>query len=793
MGFKMTDILPPAGWPNVRQLETNEFATGGSNGNMNEQAKSLAARSELLKQYAALPYESKTDGYALNERVQLATGDIVRSTIPSNVNNPNVDMTGWKFNDNTVESIADLIAIQNPKDGQVVFVETTGQNHTYKDGDWVVSGKGANVFNVLDYIRSGDTNHTEAFRRVSLILQEFGGKAVFPYNNGEPYIVGKQVRNLVINPDVYPFTRAYIGEKIFDVRDATKPIELEFQGCTIRYADGMRFGRWSDTVDEPIMGTGAFVNDRNRADIGCIFSLRNNASVKLSGSANLDGNGSNVRIGGTYGDSGIQTFHKAFHLNFNTSLVNDATIYIKDFLSDGIYTGALLRSSEADWQNVWRETQGTDPNFTYLSGVTVDTCARQGISYTGGSLHLHDCHFKNIGRGVIRSNPQSCIDLEAEAGDIRDALFTYCTFTNSTGYGLVDTIGDNQRVLAYKCKFSQGEGGYAAIQAAATSLDNCLVIGTSYIGEFNKKTINIKDSTFTNQPSSYVGTIGESAPLLSPIINNSSFNIDKPITIKNCKFELSRNIFLWIETQGICFKFKDCDFILNEDYSENGASGTIGNFRNCILDDCRFIDNRADKSVVLRVSVDPDLLINTEIVATTEKTLVWSIGGQQGYFSPKLPKNKVYLGNSYVGLTPLEDFANTDPVRRIICLRNIPNSPTSEGNPYTRGDIILNSRPNNSWLNLTFTSSGYTCSDVWSAVQSYDVGTYTSNALKVYKRVVAGNSTTEPSHASGIVDGWEYFGGKAVYATVGAKVTGLSATSTAAEIVQALKVAGLAT
>jgi hypothetical protein len=91
----MTDILPPAGWPNVRQLETNEFATGGANGNMNEQAKSLAARSELLKQYAALPYESKTSGYALNERVQLATGDIVRSTIPNNVNNPNVDMTGW--------------------------------------------------------------------------------------------------------------------------------------------------------------------------------------------------------------------------------------------------------------------------------------------------------------------------------------------------------------------------------------------------------------------------------------------------------------------------------------------------------------------------------------------------------------------------------------------------------------------------------------------------------------------------------------------------------------------------
>ena len=91
----MTDINPTPSWAAVRQLEIGEFALGGANGNMNEQAKSLAARSELLKQYAALPYESKTGGYALNERVQIATGDIVRSTIASNVNNPNVDMTGW--------------------------------------------------------------------------------------------------------------------------------------------------------------------------------------------------------------------------------------------------------------------------------------------------------------------------------------------------------------------------------------------------------------------------------------------------------------------------------------------------------------------------------------------------------------------------------------------------------------------------------------------------------------------------------------------------------------------------
>ena len=45
----MTDINPTPSWAAVRQLEIGEFALGGANGNMNEQAKSLAARTEYLK------------------------------------------------------------------------------------------------------------------------------------------------------------------------------------------------------------------------------------------------------------------------------------------------------------------------------------------------------------------------------------------------------------------------------------------------------------------------------------------------------------------------------------------------------------------------------------------------------------------------------------------------------------------------------------------------------------------------------------------------------------------------
>ena len=40
-------------------------------------------------------WHSRVGGYLENERVVLANGDIVRSTIDGNVNNPNVNMTGW--------------------------------------------------------------------------------------------------------------------------------------------------------------------------------------------------------------------------------------------------------------------------------------------------------------------------------------------------------------------------------------------------------------------------------------------------------------------------------------------------------------------------------------------------------------------------------------------------------------------------------------------------------------------------------------------------------------------------
>lgn len=86
-------------------------------------------------------------GYQENERAVLDNGDIVKSTIDGNKNDPNINMTGWSFDDNAVESIADLLAIQNPKDGSYVFVKSYHLGLGRGGGGFVYDSTKANINN----------------------------------------------------------------------------------------------------------------------------------------------------------------------------------------------------------------------------------------------------------------------------------------------------------------------------------------------------------------------------------------------------------------------------------------------------------------------------------------------------------------------------------------------------------------------------------------------------------------------------------------------------------------------
>ncbi|URY98759.1 putative tail fiber protein [Acinetobacter phage Arbor] len=111
-----------------------------------------------------LPYEfdqdfaNKIGGYPLNARLMLNNGDIVQSKIPNNINNPNIDMSGWSIIKNSipfVDSVSDLSSINNPKQGEIVVVRhfdkssnrLNGGGEFYYDSSRSSENDGALCFN----------------------------------------------------------------------------------------------------------------------------------------------------------------------------------------------------------------------------------------------------------------------------------------------------------------------------------------------------------------------------------------------------------------------------------------------------------------------------------------------------------------------------------------------------------------------------------------------------------------------------------------------------------------------
>lgn len=104
-----------------------------SSGSWVEFLDDFADKNEV-KRGIANRYDSSLT-YNSGERVVLANGDIVKSTTPNNTTNPNIDMTGWVLDDNTVNNIDELLLIQSPKNSKTVFVKSRNGN-TLKGGGY---------------------------------------------------------------------------------------------------------------------------------------------------------------------------------------------------------------------------------------------------------------------------------------------------------------------------------------------------------------------------------------------------------------------------------------------------------------------------------------------------------------------------------------------------------------------------------------------------------------------------------------------------------------------------------
>lgn len=92
----MANLVPTPSWDGVYQIETTDVVLGGPGGVANTPAQALLNRTAFLDKYTASPFRSGRI-YGENEWVLLTSGDIVKSTVPGNTTDPNVDMTGWDF------------------------------------------------------------------------------------------------------------------------------------------------------------------------------------------------------------------------------------------------------------------------------------------------------------------------------------------------------------------------------------------------------------------------------------------------------------------------------------------------------------------------------------------------------------------------------------------------------------------------------------------------------------------------------------------------------------------------
>ena len=106
---------------------------------------------DLAKRGVVNRYDSSFT-YNSGERVILANGDIVKSTVANNIINPNVDMTGWVYVNKSVKSVADLLLLKGSDGNTVELISyytdgNKGGDRCYYDSTKSTVNDGVAVFN----------------------------------------------------------------------------------------------------------------------------------------------------------------------------------------------------------------------------------------------------------------------------------------------------------------------------------------------------------------------------------------------------------------------------------------------------------------------------------------------------------------------------------------------------------------------------------------------------------------------------------------------------------------------
>lgn len=386
----------------------------------------------------------------------------------------------------------------------------------------------------------GLTNDTHAFRLAAQRIKELnGGKLVIPSGT---YIVGEQTF-----ANGYGKGYAYESAKIIEITDCDY-VEIVGNNAILKIDPTLKYGSYDPTTGDAYSAILPFYDTNYQAQIGDIIRLKNNKVVKVRG-IELNGNNTEVMIGGKWGDAGTQIKASGIVLDTN------GCVFLENVISHHQCLDGLL--------NVFDYNVGGVSAFMTMTNCAFDYNGRQGFSWVGGSnITATSCRFNHTGRAGIGSEPQAGLDIEPTT-EAHNGVFINCEFADNVGIGMVSDNQPNVSNIAFtNCRFYGTTNFPIYPNGKAFKFYNCTISGeasSAYHALKDEEKTLFRDCFFTGD-ATYNGR---------PIFGTSVVNfwdVQNPI-LENCTI-VSNNSGMKVGNTGENTTIKDCSFL------QNGSFGT---------------------------------------------------------------------------------------------------------------------------------------------------------------------------------------------------------------------------
>ncbi len=306
-------------------------------------------------------------------------------------------------------------------------------------------------------VGNGVANDSAAFRAAAAAITTLGGGTLV-LTPGKTYIVGQQDQSDPVNWSFTPLNILYFTGFV-------GTITIEGNGATMKCAAGLKFGSFN--TDGTVYPTiNLLLAKRASPYQGMIWAENFTSGSLVIRDLTLDGNITNLTIGGDWGDTGKQIKSAGIQIG------NAGPVILENVISKNHGTDGVTYRSEIN---------STDdlPIPLYAENCTFDNNGRLGFANVGGRAHTYvNCRFTNTGKnGVVSSNPNSGYDLEGEAGWAMQIVFNNCTFGNCAANGYVcDSFGERD-VQFNGCWFSGDTSWAFWISKPGHTLRDCLIAG----------------------------------------------------------------------------------------------------------------------------------------------------------------------------------------------------------------------------------------------------------------------------------------------------------------------------